>query len=46
MPISSDIYAEAKRRGIKVDALPTREACSLLADIKKRDVFAVLHVTC
>ncbi len=46
LPIAPDIYAEAERRGIEVNALPTADACRLLADMKARDVYAVLHVTC
>ena len=46
LPIAPDIYAEAERRGIGVAALPTADACRLLADMKLEDVYAVLHVTC
>jgi hypothetical protein len=46
LPITPDVYAEARRRGVEIEALPTRDACRLLADHKKRDVYAVLHVTC
>jgi hypothetical protein len=46
LPIAPDIYAEAERRGIGVAALPTADACRLLADMKSGDVYAVLHVTC
>jgi hypothetical protein len=46
LPIAPDVYAEAERRGIEVNALPTADACRLLADMKARDVYAVLHVTC
>lgn len=46
LPIAPDVYAEAKRRGIVIAALPTRDACRLLADLKPEDVYAVLHVTC
>ena len=46
LPIAPDIYAEAERRGIGVAALPTADACRLLADMKSEDVYAVLHVTC
>jgi hypothetical protein len=37
---------EAQRRGIAIEALPTSEACLLLADIDPDDVYAILHVTC
>jgi hypothetical protein len=46
LPITEDVYAEAQRRGIEIVALPTREACALLAEMKAKDVFAILHVTC
>ena len=46
LPIASDVYDEAKRRGIRVEAMPTRDACRLLADLDPQDVYAVLHVTC
>ncbi|MGO9178688.1 MAG: MTH938/NDUFAF3 family protein [Candidatus Limnocylindrales bacterium] len=46
LPIASDVYAEAARRGVRVEAVPTREACRLLADLDPKDVYAVLHVTC
>jgi hypothetical protein len=46
LPISPDVYAEAERRGIRIEAVPTRDACRLLADLDAADVHAVLHVTC
>jgi hypothetical protein len=46
LPVAPDVYAEAKRRGIEIVALPTRDACRLLADLDREDVYAVLHVTC
>jgi hypothetical protein len=46
LPIAADVYAEAERRGIGVAAVPTADACRLLADMKSEDVYAVLHVTC
>lgn len=46
LPIAPEVYAEAAKRGIKIDALPTRDACHRLADLKSGDVFAVLHTTC
>jgi hypothetical protein len=44
--VAPDVYEEAARRGIEVRALPTADACRLLADLKTDDVYAVLHVTC
>lgn len=46
LPISPDVYAEADRRGIRIDALPTRDACRQLAELEATEVYAVLHVTC
>ncbi len=46
LPIAPEVYAEAERRRIEIDALPTRAACRLLADLEPHDVFAILHVTC
>jgi hypothetical protein len=46
LPISPDVYAEAERRGVRVEALPTRDACRLLADVDADEVYAVIHVTC
>lgn len=46
LPIAPEVGEEARRRGIAIDALPTRDACRLLADLKPRDVYAILHVTC
>ena len=46
LPIAAAVGEEAQRRGIAIEALPTREACLLLADIDAEDVYAILHVTC
>ena len=46
LPVTPDLYNEARRRGVKVTALPTAEACELLDGIKAKDVRAILHVTC
>jgi len=46
LPIGPDVYAEADRRGIRIEALPTRDACRLLAKLDSTEVYAVLHVTC
>jgi len=46
LPIATELRAEAERRGIEIDALPTIEACRLLADVDPADVYAILHVTC
>jgi hypothetical protein len=46
LPIAPELRDEAARRGIVIEALPTREACRLLADMDAADVYAILHVTC
>jgi hypothetical protein len=46
LPISPDVYQEAERRGIRIEALPTRDACRLLAKLDAKEIHAVLHVTC
>jgi hypothetical protein len=46
LPIAPDVRAEAERRGIRIDAVPTREACRLLENLKPARVRAILHVTC
>jgi hypothetical protein len=40
------VREEAARRGIAIEALPTRDACRLLADLEPADVYAILHLTC
>ena len=46
LPIAAALREEAARRGIAIEALPTRDACLLLADLEAADVYAILHVTC
>lgn len=46
LPVAPDVFAEAASRGIEVVALPTAEACALLAAGDDADAYAVLHVTC
>ena len=46
LPIAKELGEEAARRGIAIEALPTREACLLLADMDPADVYAILHATC
>ena len=45
LPVAPDVFEEAERRRVEVTVLPTREACRMLADLKRRKVYAVLHVT-
>jgi hypothetical protein len=46
LPIMPEVVEEARRRGVDLTAVPTEEACQLIADIDRRKVHAVLHVTC
>jgi len=46
LPVAPEVYAEGARRRIAIEALPTRDACRLLAELEPKDVHAVLHVTC
>jgi hypothetical protein len=46
LPVMDDVLAEAKRRDIEVIAAPTLEVCQLLKEVKKGQVYAVLHCTC
>ena len=46
LPILPDVYDEATRRGIEITAVPPAEACRLVTDSKRKQVFAVLHSTC
>jgi hypothetical protein len=46
LPITPEVCEEAERRGVAIQALPTRDACRLLADLEPRDTYAILHVTC
>jgi len=41
-----EVYAEARRRGIELIALPTPEACELLTGEGDRVAAAIVHVTC
>jgi hypothetical protein len=46
LPIEPDVVAEAGRRGVELIAVPTAEACALLADADLATTNAILHVTC
>jgi hypothetical protein len=46
LPIRPEIRQEAERRGVKLVAVPTEEACGLLRDLKPKDAYAILHTTC
>jgi hypothetical protein len=44
--LTPEVREEAAHRGIEIEALPTVEACRLLAGLDSKDVYAILHVTC
>ena len=46
LPITPEVYEQARRKGVKVIAKPTIEVCKLLKDFEPKDINAVLHVTC
>jgi hypothetical protein len=46
LPIMPEVYEEARRRHVRVVAVPTEEACELLRQADARQATAILHVTC
>jgi hypothetical protein len=46
LPIVPDVLAEARKRNVELVAVPTAEACALLADADPATTNAILHVTC
>jgi hypothetical protein len=46
LPITPELFDEARRRGVEITAEPTEVACRLLCEADPREVAAVLHVTC
>lgn len=46
LPIMPEVTAEAGRRHVDLTAVPTGDACRLIASLERGDVHAVLHVTC
>ncbi len=46
LPIMSEVWEDAKVRGVDLVALPTSEACELLRSIDEGEAYAILHVTC
>ena len=46
LPVMPEVLAEADRRAVRLERLPTEEACRLLRRLPARKVHAVLHVTC
>jgi len=41
-----EVTEEAGRRLVDLTAIPTEDACRLIAGLDRREVHAVLHVTC
>ena len=46
LPIMPEVAAEAAHRNVELVAVPTEQACRLITGLKRREVCAVLHVTC
>jgi len=46
LPITPEVFDEARRRGVEIIAEPTEVSCRLLREADPREVAAVLHVTC
>ena len=46
LPIMSELYAAAEKKGIEVVARPTPEICGMLQESKPKDINAILHATC
>jgi hypothetical protein len=46
LPITPELSQEAARRGVELVAIPTAEACGLIAGLDRHDIYAILHVTC
>ncbi len=46
LPIVPEVRGEARRRGVELVAVPTEDACRLLAVADPEDTAAILHVTC
>ena len=46
LPIMPEVTEEADRRRVDLTAIPTGNACRLIASLDRGEVHAVLHVTC
>lgn len=46
LPIMPEVNNEADQRNIEIIAVPTEEACRLVAETDASKVRAILHVTC
>jgi hypothetical protein len=46
LPVMEEVRHLAEARGVEVVELPTSEACQLLRSARRKEVNAILHVTC
>ena len=46
LPVMQEVRDLAEARGVEVVELPTAEACRLLRSARRKEVDAILHVTC
>ena len=46
LPVMEEVRHLAGARGVEVVDLPTAEACQLLRSARRKEVNAILHVTC
>ena len=46
LPVMQELRKMAAQRGVELIELPTAEACQLLRSAKRKQVNAILHVTC
>ena len=46
LPVMPQVFAEGKKRGVDIIAVPTAEACKMLSNQEPETVNAILHVTC
>jgi hypothetical protein len=46
LPVMDEVRADAARRGVALECLPTEDACGLLGSMEDRAIHAILHVTC
>ena len=46
LPVMPEVEEEARRRHVRLTAVPTDEACRLVEELDRSEVCAILHVTC
>jgi hypothetical protein len=46
LPVLPEVTEEARERDVRLEIVPTAEACQLLSDVEETEVNAILHVTC